>query len=215
MSSWLSALGKIAANVVPAVFTGGASLPATLAATGAQTALGALGSGLGGVSQAKASNRGTQFEGQTDLARLLMDRDKQYQDMSVAREQEGRTEQTDAFRKLLSAQHVLSPSAQTHLSTYSTPGRVATDAERGGADALTQQVLARLQGGNAIAPVTPRDITGNDAAFRVDPNLLNAGKGEQITGWLSALLPGLGAALGARQGPPVMSGIPPNGAPRP
>jgi hypothetical protein len=75
-----------------------------------------------------------------------------------------------------------------------------------GADALTQQVLARLQGGNPIAPVTPR--TPN-----IDPQIrtAQAGKGESISGWLAALLPSLGM-LG-RPKPTVMSGVP-TGAPR-
>jgi hypothetical protein len=198
---FLSGLGKvmgIAGAGLAAPFTGGGSL----AALG--PILGAAGAGLGAVSQSKANNRGEQFGGQLDLEKLLMERDKQYQDMTISREQEGRAGQTDAYHKLLSAQHVLNPAPMTHLSPYSAAPRTATDAERTGADALTQQVLARLQGGNPIAPVAPR--TPN-----IDPKLLQAGGGEQMSGWLAALLPSLGM-LG-RPKPPVMSGVP-TGAPR-
>lgn len=205
---FLSGLGKVlgvAGAGLAAPFTGGASL----AALG--PILGAAGAGLGAASQAKANNRGEQYGGQLDLEQLLMARDSQNQNMNIAREQEGRAGQTDAFRKLLSAQHLLTPATQTHLSPYSATPRTATDAERGGADALTEQVLARLQGGNPIAPVESRPITANDAAFRVDPRLLQAGSGEQIGGWLSAILPSLGML--SRPKPPVMSGVP-TGAPR-
>jgi hypothetical protein len=200
---WLSTLAKVGL-VGAAPFTGGATLAAL-------PAVDAIAKGLGGVSQAKANNRGEQFGGQLDLEQLLMARDQQNQNMSIAREQEGRTGQTDAYRKLLSAQHVLTPATHTSLSPYSVAPRTATDAERGGADALTQQVLARLQGGNPIAPVTPRPLTANDSAFRIDPNLLKAGKGESISGWLSALLPALGMLN--KKEPDVMSGVP-TGAPR-
>jgi hypothetical protein len=203
---FLSGLGKVlgvAGAGIAAPFTGGGSL----AALG--PLLGAAGAGLGAVSQSKANNRGEQYGGQLDLEQLLMARDSQNQNMNIAREQEGRAGQTDAFRKLLSAQHVLTPAAHTSLSPYSAAPRTPTDAETSGADALTQQVLARLQGGNPIAPVQSRPITANDAAFRVDPKLLDPSKGESIMGWLGALL---GGTVGAPK-PQVMSGIP-SGAPR-
>lgn len=201
---FLSGLGKVlgvAGAGLAAPFTGGGSLAALGPLLGAG---GALASGLGAKSQADANNRGEKFSGQLDLERLLMDRDKQAQDLAISREQEGRTGQTDAFRKLLSSQHILTPATQTHLSPYSAPSRVATDAERTSADALTRQMLARIQGGNPIAPVAPR-------APAIDPRLLNAGTGESITGWLSALLPALGQFK--KPTPPIMSGIP-TGPPR-
>ncbi len=149
---------------------------------------GAVGKGLSAASEAKANNRGNKFEGQTDLERLLLLREQQNQAQQIAREQEGRAGTTDAYRKLISAQHLLTPGAQPQLAgKYSVAPRVASPTEMSGADALSQQVLARLQGGNPIAPVTQHPLA-------VDPNLLNAGKGESIMGWLGAALGGGQAA---------------------
>ncbi len=188
--SWLSTLGKVlgtVGGVAAAPFTGGASLIPTIA--------GVAGAGLGAISSAKANNRGEKFGGQLDIEQLLMQRDQQYQQQQIAREQEGRAGQSDAWRKLLSAQHTISPAAHTSLSPYSVAPRAPTGAETSGADALTQQVLARLQGGNPISPVTQRTP-------QIDPKLLNAGAGENITGWLSALLPAAGM-MASRKKPGV------------
>lgn len=199
---WLSILGKVA-GIAGAPFTGGASLIPTLIGTGAEIA----GHALSAKSQANAQNRGNQFEGQLDLQRLLMERDQQAQSMNIAREQEGRAGQGSAFARLLGAQHVLNPAAHTQLSPYSVAPRQATDAERTGADALSQEVLARLQGGNPIAAPQQSPLT-------VDPRLLKPGTGENVSGWLGALLSGYGGlANRPRQDPRIMSGIP-TGAPR-
>ena len=143
--------------------------------------LGAAGAGLGAASQAQAQNRGSQFAGQLDLEALLMARDAQDFNQRVAREQEGRTGQSDAWRKLLASQHLLSPGARPQLSPYSVAPRQATGDERAGADAMTREVLARLQGGNPIAPVQQRPLS-------VDPRLLKAGRFESASGWLSPIL---------------------------
>lgn len=168
---WLGSLGKFAAQNVGDI-------------------VGGIGSGMKGASQAQASNRGTQFEGQSDLMQLLMDRDKQYQDMAISREKEGRAGTSDAYRKLMAAQRLLNPAAQPNVSPYAAAARVPTDVERQGATALSDEVMKRLTGGNPITPVAPRAITGNDAAFRINPGLLQAGKGESLLGWLGS---GLGA----------------------
>jgi hypothetical protein len=150
-----------------------------------------IGAALGAASDAKAKNRGEKFGGQLDLEHLLMQRDQQNQDMSIAREQEGRSGATDAYRKLLATSHVLNPSAKPQLAgPYAVAPRQASDAEVSGAGALQGEVMKRLQGGNPIAPVLPRPVTANDAAFRVDPKLLDASTGESIMGWLGALLRG-------------------------
>jgi hypothetical protein len=73
--------------------------------------------------------------------------------MSIAREKEGRAGQTDAYRKPPERAARPDPAAHTSLSPYSVAPRMPTGAETSGADALTQQVLARLQNGNPIAPV--------------------------------------------------------------
>lgn len=182
---WLKPVAKIA-SVAAAPFTGGASLSALPAID----ALGSIGAATGAASQAQASNRGTQFGGQLDLMKLLMDRDQQYQDMQIAREKEGRAGSGDAFRQLMAAQRVLSPRQGPSISGYTRAQ--PTDAARQGADALTREVMARLEGGNPLAQVTNRPVTNNDAGFRVDPNLLKAGKMESLLGLLSPALSFLG-----------------------
>ena len=175
MSIW-STLGKIGlgiGGVAAAPFTGGASLLPTI--------LGAAGAGLGAISSAKASNRGEKFGGQLGLEQLLMQRDQQFQNQSIAREQEGRTGASDAWKKLLSASHALSPGSRPHLSPYSVPSRGITGEEARGAGSLIDSSLGRLEGGNPIAPVTQRPLS-------VDPSLLDPGMLEKILGYAA---PGL------------------------
>jgi hypothetical protein len=179
MGFW-SGLGKVlgvAAPIVAAPFTGGASLLAT--------GLGAAGAAAGAFSQGQAQNRGAEFAGQLDLERLLMERDDQFLDQQLAREQEGRESATDAYRKLLSAQRVLNPGPRPSFSTYSAPRRQATDMERQGADALSQEVMARLTGGNPIAPISQRPMS-------VDASRLKAGGMEKALGVASPFLSFLG-----------------------
>lgn len=154
----------------------------TAVAAGASTLGKVLGAGTGAISQAKASNRGATFEGQSELARLLMERDNSYYNNVLAREQDNRASGTDAFRKLLAAQRVTSPAQAPNVSPYSMPARMPTDAERTGADALTREVMARLEGGPSM-PMPEK------TPINVDPSLLKAGTGETTLGYLSALLP--------------------------
>jgi hypothetical protein len=176
MGFWSTLAGIGGAIAAP--FTGGASLIPTIA--------GAAGAGLGALSQGMAQNRGQQYGGQLDLERLLMDRDQSYFNQRIQREQEGRAGQSDAFRKLLATSHLLSPGPRPQLSPYSVASRMPTGAEQTGGNALLQQVLARLQGGNPIAPVTERPMS-------VDPKLLKAGGLEKLFGYGSAGLGILGA----------------------
>lgn len=142
-----------------------------------------IGAGLRAISEGQAKNRGTKLGAQMDLESLLMGRENNYQDMRIAREAEGRTSGKDAWRRLLSAQHVLSPGARPQVSPYQVAPRQATDAERTGADAMTREVMARLMGGNPIPGVTERPL-------EVDRGLMDPSKTESITGWLGALLSG-------------------------
>lgn len=186
-SGLLKGLGAAgAAAAVP--FSGGASL------TALPSILGIAGAGLAGASQGAASNRGNKFEGQLGLQSLLMQRDQQNFQNSIAREQEGRAGATDAWRKLLSAQHTLSPAAMPNITPYAAAQRMPTDAERTGADALTAEVLKRLQGGNPIAPF-------QQSPNGVDPSLLDPGLFERIAGYASPVLTGLSAL---QQRPPLV-----------
>ncbi len=186
-------LGKLGAGIA-APFTGGASLAAI-------PVIDAIGAGLGGASQASANNRGQRFNGQMDLAALLMARDRSMADLNaqadndffdqtVRREQENRTGRDDAWKKLLSAQRVTNPGARPQLSPYSTAPRQATHAETTAATALSEEARNRLLTGNPMPEVTRRTVSIGDPRDTVDARNLNAGRGEQLSGWLSALLSG-------------------------
>jgi len=165
--------------------------------------LSGAGKALQASSQASASNRGTKFEGQLDFARLMAERDAKNADLkaaadndfvsnTIARETEGRAGRQDAWRKLLSAQNTLSPSQMPNVAgPYAAPQRQPTAMERQGGDALSAEVLARLQGGNPMEAVTRRDPGLEfDPTAMIDPRLLDASKGEKRAGWLGALLGG-------------------------
>jgi hypothetical protein len=66
---------------------------------------------------------------------------------------------SSAWESLLSAQRTLNPGARPQLAgKYAVAPRTATGIERQGADALTPEVMARLQGGNPIAVPTRRAV---------------------------------------------------------
>lgn len=159
MGFW-STLGKIGGGIaagVAAPFTAGASL------TALPTILGGAAGALGAISQGQASNRGEKLSGQMDLERLLMERELT----------NDRTQQ-NAWQRLLSSQHVASPGARPQLSPYSIAPRQATDLEMQGANALSQNALARLQAPNP--------------QLNVDRGLLDPGILERITGYASPVL---------------------------
>jgi hypothetical protein len=162
---------------------------------GVASGLGALGAGLGAASQGSANNRGEKFSGQLDLEKLLMERDAQFQNQQVQREQEGRAGTSDAWRKLLSTSHLLSPGSRPHLSPYSVPSRGVTGEEAQGAGDLMEQVLARLHAGNPIAAPQQRPLN-------VDPTLLDAGGFEKFAGIAS---PALGLLSKLKLGQPKAS----------
>jgi len=202
---WLKTIGKIG-SVAAAPFTGGASV----AGLSVIDALGGAGKALQASSQASASNRGTKFEGQLDYARLLAERDAEnarlkaqadndFVDNTIKREVEGRAGRQDAWRKLLSAQNLMNPAEMPNVSPYAAAQRKPTDMERQGADALSAEVLARLQGGNPMEDIRRRDPGLEfDPTALVDPRLLDASKGEKRKGWLGALLGGASDAYSQR-----------------
>lgn len=189
----LKGIGNIGLNIGASFIPGG-----SIAKDAIKAGIGAAGSTLGAINKGQASNRDAQFAGQMDLERLLAERDRDYWNQTLQREQEGRASGSDAWRKLLAAQHTLSPGAHPSLSPYSVAPRQATDVERQGADAMTQEVMARLTGGNQLAMPTRR-------ALAVDPKLLQPGKLEQISGYLSPALNFLGQYK-IPQTRPVMTG---------
>lgn len=218
MGFWgtLGKIGMAAAPIIAAPFTAGTSLSFLPAA------LGAGGAALGAIGQGRAQNRGEQFGGQMDLAQLLMSRDvnqahlegqadRDFFSQNLQREQEGREGRKDAFSGLMRASRVLNPGAKPQLSPYSVKPREFSDMERQGADAMSAEVMARLQGGNPIAAPTRRGV--NIAAPNVDPRLLEPGMMEKILEWLGPSMTAGGAiagAIGNRQSPlPGMPTPPP------
>jgi hypothetical protein len=193
---------------VAAPFTGGTSLAALPAILGgASTALGAFGQG-------KAQNRDAQFSGQQDLAQIVManelaraglnaNSDRDYFDQTLQREQEGRAGRKDAWAGLMSAQHTLNPGARPQLAgPYNVAPRQASDAERTGASAMSDEVMARLQGGNPMtAPVRRPDAQLTDPRSIIDQKLLKPGGGEQTMGILGPILAGLGIFTQGRNQP--------------
>ncbi len=169
--------------------------------------VGAIGAGIGAVSQGKAQNRGEKLSGQFDLEQMLMARDSDLFNRQVGREEEGRTSGNDAWKRLMQAQHVINPGPRPQLAgKYSIAPRQSTEAELSGADAMTREVMARLQGGNPIAEQRERPMA-------IDPKLLDPGMLERILGYGSMGL----SAVGALRKPPIPSRsvpMPPSRAPR-
>lgn len=199
MGFWgnLAKIGLGVGSAVAAPFTAGTSL-AWLPGV-----LGAGGAALSGMGKDAAANRGAQFDGQQQLAQLLLDReqmegdrDSEYFDQGIRREQEGRAGRNDAWRQLLHSQRVLNPTPRPNVSPYQAPQRQITDTERGGAEALSAEVMQRLQGGNPIQAPTRREPIPMP---QVDPRLLQPGGLEKTSGWLAPLL----GYLGQRQGGPI------------
>jgi hypothetical protein len=183
MGGWLKGAGKVLGGL--AGIGGGAD--ENKIASSVANILGGAGAALGGNSAQAANNRGAKFDGQIDMERLINERNQQYFNQQIAREQEGRIGRNDAWRSLLSAQRTLNPSARPSLSPYSVAPRQATGAERLGADAISQEVMQRLQGGNPIA-------APQQSPLSVDPRLLDAGGMEKAGNWLSPIFNYLGAA---------------------
>jgi len=220
---WGSILGKIGGAIgagVAAPFTGGASLSILPAI------LGAGGAAAGSMANASAGNRGAEFGGQLDLAQLLTQRDAELQRLraqadndytanQIARERSGMDTRNDAWRKLLAAQHTASPGPSPQLAgQYNIAPRQHTDAERSGADAMTAEVMARLQGGNPIAAIERRTPAFDyDPSKTIDPRLLKPGTGERIGGILAPILTGVGGIAAASQRPPIYGGGPRMGTP--
>lgn len=143
--------------------------------------LGAAGKAIGAAAERKAKNRAAKFEGQTELERLLLERDREYFNQTLAREQEGRLSGSDAWRKLIASQRLLEPGPRPQISPYAAAPRTLTPADYQGLTSMTNEALVRTQGGNPIAPITPRPSV-------VDPRLLDPGKFERVAAWLAPIL---------------------------
>lgn len=204
LGSILGKIGNIGLDFGASLIPGG-SVAKNLLKAG----LGAAGSAVGSMANASAQNRDAQFSGQMDLATMLAQRDAQLQQLrasadndytsnQIARETSGTQTRGDAWHKLLSAQHTLSPSAMPNVSPYAAPQRQPTGAEQQGAGAMTDEVMARLQGGNPIAAVERRTPAFDyDPMKTIDPRLLKPGTGEKIGGILAPILTGASGLFGS------------------
>lgn len=142
------------------------------------------GQAIGAMGETAAQNRGSQFAGQLDLERILMDRDTDFLRNSIAREAEGRAGSSDAWRKVLAGNYVTNRPQMPSVSPYAAPQRDLSSLQPA-ASALQAEAMKRLQGGNPIAPVTQRPLS-------VDPSLLQAGGYERAANVLAPILSILG-----------------------
>lgn len=217
---WGSILKKVggAALDIGSSFVPGGSL----AKNALKIGLGAAGAGLSANSSQAANNRGVQYGGQMDLAQMLMLRDqarignegsadRDVFDQGIRREEEGRAGRQDAFKALMQAERVTNPGARPQVAgKYSVAPRVASDAERTGAAAMSNEVMARLQGGNPIAAPTRRDTSFQyDPMTTIDARLLQAGGMEKAGNWLGPMLAFLGQQQQATSAPQETHRTPP------
>jgi hypothetical protein len=155
MSLWstLAQIGGIAA----APFTGGASLAIPAALEVGSKALGAA-------ANSSASNRSAQVQADIEQERLRQQSQRDFWQALVAREQEGRASGTDALKKLQQTSYLenrtgyrpttLSTSVGSKtLPSFGFGPAASTEADVTGAQALRNEVMKRLQGGNAIPEV--------------------------------------------------------------
>ena len=135
-----------------------------------------FGTGASQASQSMATNRGEKLSAQMDLERLMMDRDRDFLMRQILREGEGRESATDAIKKLMGTQRMLSPAQRPDVSPYAAPQRQATADERTGASALSAEVMKRLTGGNPIPEQVLR-------ALDVDRSLMDPSIAENFLGY--------------------------------
>lgn len=165
MSFW-SGLGKvlgIAAPIVAAPFTGGASLGALV-----PKIIGAGGVALGSLAKTQAANRGTQLGADMDMDRLRL-----------ARAADDRASGTDAWKKLQQASYTQNrtpyqaPMVNGHqLSTFGFGHGGSTPEELQGAQGMQKEVLARLTGGSQLPPLTDTHQAGQMSGWEKLLNIL-------------------------------------------
>lgn len=179
--SFISKLGKIlgvAAPVIAAPFTGGASLAGLGASlkTALPDIIGGVGSALGGAAKASASNRGTTIDAMIEQQRLrdgemngantanhnrdqlLTDQQKQMADELIARSQEGRASGNDAYKNMLHADYTANRTANYKpamvngktLADYGFGPKASSADAIAGANAFKGEAMNRLQNGNPI-----------------------------------------------------------------
>jgi len=131
---------------------------------------------LGGGADDSAANRSSALASQNELSKQLVQRDRNYYDALIAREQEGRAAEGTALARLRSAQHLLSPGARPVVSPYGVQPRQLTDVEQGANQQISAEMMKRLTAGNPLPVPEKTDL-------QVDRSLMKPGWLEQLMGY--------------------------------
>jgi hypothetical protein len=182
--SWLGKVGKIAAGVA-APFTGGASLSAIPAIDG-------ISKGLASGSQAAASNRGTKAE-------IMMDQNAQLEQQLLAREQEKRQAQAQAYRAAMMGNYAQNYKPLSRPSGV--PGTYEATAGTGELGKILQkQAMTRL-GASDLNNMTGMQPYRNLANYEQFKKTLDPGFWEKLSGIGSVAAPILGGIFGGGSDP--------------
>lgn len=196
--------GALAAGVGGTIAGGGSAVGGGLTGLlsgaaknfGKQAVQDSISRGLGSYSQAQASNRGTNAELQLD-ANSALEREL------IAREQEKRTAQNDAYQNQIRGslasnwQSPQAPRSGINVVRFGGPNGPANDQTRAAGAGLYSQATARLQAPD-LQNQTGMPTYNNLMQNPLFTQNLKAGKGEKLAGIGSALTPLAGALLGRR-----------------
>jgi hypothetical protein len=218
--SFLSKLAKIAAiggAGAATAFSGGAASPLLAAA------LGAGGSALGAMAKSSAQNRGVKIDAgleeqqarqaqqnefdrqQVAAANSNNTANSQHTADQIAREKSGMETGNNAYANTLRTDYALNRNAgpsKVQLAggkSLNIPALVRPELSadaKGGMTAMRQEMLNRMQNGNAVGPVADAQIVASPTAptpYTIDPKNLNAGTLEQVAGIAGAGLQGYSA----------------------
>lgn len=195
-----TALGGSAAGGATTGVIAGTGIPTTLASSGGGGFLSTLashapdilkgaGAVLGAGSQSAADNRGANVEAAALTEQLNQNRQRNFFDEVISREQEGRAGATDAFKKAQQTEYVLNNTKDyapsNGLPSYGFGPHAATDTEKSAASHLRNEVMQRLANGNPVPQPT------DPGQFQFDPKLLKPGFFEKLSGYAAPALTGV------------------------
>lgn len=176
----------------------GGGILSTLAGMAKNPLFDAAGRMLQAGSQADAQNRGTKVDIGMEQEKLRQQQQRDYQSEMVARSQDDRAGQGDAWKKLQQASYVANwKPTGTNFSPYARPLTPPSTDVQQGATALMGQtrddlMSGRFRTGGGAPPPLPVDPSLNP--FTVDPNLVNPSLWERLQGYAGAGLSLLGNA---------------------
>ncbi len=146
--------------------------------------LGAAGKMLGAGASGAAHNRGVQFDADIARAQLEQQAERDYSSATIAREEEGRAKQGNAWEMMNRAAYVQDAPTnlnKTNLSTYSKPLAGPNEGQRTAATGMFEQMSKQLAEGNTME--MPRRV-GTDVSIK-QPGLFEK--------WGGMIAPGLTA----------------------